>query len=1001
MIQKRILAFMLIVCISCFGLLPEMAFASDTVGIPKPCTLAQGTHEFYGDQVKALQKTSNNNSIINASLVRPVSVEVGDTVTTAVYMTLQGDSYGWEISMDDNIYTAPVETTVPETGKTKYKFNVEKMHTFFYIKGMQKMGQNYVSTTFRLVFTELTPDEEPTVPTEPIEPTEPTEPTEPVEPGLVMEDGSYIIHAVAKAANSDTISRTDENIEKPLRVDVKNGLVTVLMTYTGTMTNMEMSKDNVDFAGLSKASGSSSTYRLEMGTELLSQVYIKGQVPGMGNSWQTIRLVFHRDSLRIPDGNYTITATAKQSNSNTVSRTDDNIEKPLKLEVKDGNITAYLTFKESTMTDLQMSTDGEVSYANLSKAAGSNATYKLELGTKLLSHVHIKGYVEAMKRTVSFKLEFDKASFVKAEASNPGNSDSGVGGGAAPPPFTLPEVNTYKIENGEYTIHVDAKSLTSHERSRIDDRIVKPLKVEVKDGKVILYLTLRGNTIRDIQFRWTGVWFKEAPIHSQGDDTITYRLEMDKEMHSYIYVKGYVEAMDAWPEFGLFFAQNTLKKQEEIPPVAPVSEAVIDQNGFKIRVVQVEDSQLIEGRPLFRVSIEREELPLSHGKKALVSLPYTPRAEELKNVEKIVVYRVTEEGKLIVEPTGKYNSKTQSVEFKAGIGEGTYTIRYAEKSFKDLQNYDWAVKPVEALAAREIIKGMGEGSFSPQASIRRADFIIMLMKALGVEGKPTTNFTDVNPERYYADLVGMAKEMKIIRGDTNGSFRPEAPISRQEMFTIAANALRFIGGLNRTYNKNVLNQFADKDHISAYALDSAAALVSEGIIRGKGTSMDPKSNVRRAEAAVLIYGIYNYEEGNTQEESAEKLPVKVLPVEGTKTLSEGTHPIRITSLSADSNEPSRLNNAIENPGKVEVKDGILYGYLTLKRSLSDMSGLKISNNGGVSFEDAEVVLSETGKTTYRFKLDKLDQPVVASIYVEAMGASPKFRIAFDHNTTVQ
>ena len=987
MIQKRILAFMLIVCISCFGLLPEMAFASDIVGIPKPCTLAQGTHEFYGDQVKALQKTSNNNSIINASLVIPVSVEVVDTVTTAVYMTLQGDSYGWEISIDDSIYTSPVETTVPETGKTKYKFNVEKMHTFFYVKGMQKMGQNYVSTTFRLVFTELTPDEEP------------IEPTEPIEPGLVMEDGSYIIHAVAKAANSDTISRTDENIEKPLKLEVKNGLVTALMTYTGTMTNMEMSKNNTDFTGLSKVSGSSSTYRLELGTELLSQVYIKGQVPGMNNSWQTIRLVFDRDSLRIPDGNYIISATAKQSNSNTVSRTDDNIEKPLKVEVKDGNIIAYLTFKENTMTDLQMSTNGEASYTSLAKVAGSNATYKLELGMKLLPQVHIKGYVSAMNSWPSFKLEFDKASFTKVEgeASNPGNTDSGGGGGGvAPLPFALPEVNTYKLENGEYTIHVDARSLTENTRSRIDERIVKPLKVEVKDGKVILYLTLRGNTIRDIQFRWTGVWFKEAPIHSQGDDTITYRLEMDKEMHSYIYVKGYVEAMDAWPEFGLFFAQNTFKKQEELPLVVPVVEAVVDQNGFKVRVEPIEEAD----RPLFRVSIEREELPSPYIR-TLVSLPYTPTAEELKNVEKIVIYRVTEEGKLIVEPTGKYNPKTQSVEFKAGIGEGTYTIGYAEKSFKDLENYDWAVKPVEVLAAREIIKGIGDGAFTPQVSIKRADFIIMLMKALGVEGKPTTNFTDVNPERYYADLVGMAKEMKIVSGDTNGSFRPEAPISRQEMFTISANALRFIGGLNKTYNKNVLNQFSDKDHISAYALDSTAALVSEGIIRGNGTSIDPKSNVRRAEAAVLIYGIYNYEEGNTQEESAEKLPEKDLPVEGTKTLSEGTHPIKMTTLSADTNEPSRLNNAIENPGKVEVKDGILYGYLTLKRSLSDMSGLKISNDGGVSFDDAEVVLSEPGKTTYRFRLVKLDQPVVASIYVEAMGASPKFRIAFDKDDTVQ
>ena len=999
MIQKRILAFMLIVCISCFGLLPEMAFASDTVGIPKPCRLPEGLHEFHGGQVKALQKTSNNDSMINGFLVRPVSVEVVDTVTTAVYMTLTGDSYGWEISIDDSNYIEQVETPVAESGGTKYKFNVEKMHTFFYIKGMQKMGPNYVSTTFRLAFPGLTPDEDQS----------PSPGGTPGDTIVIPEQGAipYIINFAVMQLDKDEESMSARSFLKLLRLEVKDGKITGYMNYTGTMSDMKASIDNSTYTPILKVEGNEHTYKLELGTELPSQVYIRGFVPAR-SEWATVRLVLDKYSLRIQDGSYTIHATARQTSNDDISRTDNRIKKPLELEVKDGVITAHLEFTPDKdgnypMEDIKMSKDGGKTTEQATKLHGSGAIYELKLGTEFLPQVHIDGYVPAMGIRGTFRLVFDLGPFIKIkqEASNPGDtgSDGGVGG-AAPPPFTLPEVNTYKIENGEYTIHVDARSLTSHERSRIDDRIVKPLKVEVKEGKVILYLTLRGNTIKDIQFRWTGVWFKEAPIHSQGDDTITYRLEMDKEMHSYIYVKGYVEAMDAWPEFGLFFAQNTLKKQEEVPPVLPVAEAVVDQNGFKIKIVELEDSQLIEGRPLFRVSIEREELPSPYIR-ALVSLPYTPTAEELKNAGRIVVYRVTEEGKLIIEPTGKYNPKTQSVAFKAGIGEGTYTIGYAEKSFKDLQNYDWAVQPVEALAAREIIKGMGDGAFSPQASIRRADFIVMLMKALGVEGKPTVNFTDVNPERYYADLLGMAKEMKIVSGDTNGSLRPEAPISRQEMFTISANALRFIGGLNKTYNKNILNQFSDKDHISAYALDSTAALVSEGIIRGKGTSMDPKFNVRRAEAAVLIYGIYNYEEGNTQEESAEKLPEKDMPVEGTKTLSEGTHPIKMTTLSTDSNEPSRLNNAIENPGKVEVKDGILYGYLTLKRSLSDMSGLKISNDGGVSFEDAELVLSETGKTTYRFRLDKLDQPVDASIYVEAMGASPKFRIAFDHSTTVQ
>jgi hypothetical protein len=69
--------------------------------------------------------------------------------------------------------------------------------------------------------------------------------------------------------------------------------------------------------------------------------------------------------------------------------------------------------------------------------------------------------------------------------------------------------------------------------------------------------------------------------------------------------------------------------------------------------------------------------------------------------------------------------------------------------------------------------------------------------------------------------------------------------------------LMSFGKLEQPDSKGVLDIFTDKSEIASYAIDSVAALVSEGLIVGSNNKIMPKNNTSRAEAAEFVYRLYN------------------------------------------------------------------------------------------------------------------------------------------------
>lgn len=239
-----------------------------------------------------------------------------------------------------------------------------------------------------------------------------------------------------------------------------------------------------------------------------------------------------------------------------------------------------------------------------------------------------------------------------------------------------------------------------------------------------------------------------------------------------------------------------------------------------------------------------------------VSVPYTPTAEELADPEHIVVWYLDGSGNVVSVPTGRYDPVSGTVTFSTSHFS-MYAIAYVNKSFNDISGYAWAKKAIEVMASKGVIKGTSDTAYSPGAPIKRGDFILMLVRALGLGAKTEDNFADIKPDAYYAEAVAIAKKLGITTGVGNNRFQPEAYISRQDMMTLANRAIKIAGKELPAGNSSDLSMYTDNSSISSYALDSISTLVKNGLIAGSGNKINPLDNTTRAEIAVFIYRIYN------------------------------------------------------------------------------------------------------------------------------------------------
>ena len=204
-------------------------------------------------------------------------------------------------------------------------------------------------------------------------------------------------------------------------------------------------------------------------------------------------------------------------------------------------------------------------------------------------------------------------------------------------------------------------------------------------------------------------------------------------------------------------------------------------------------------------------------------------------------------------------------------GDGTYTftmpsgdvkieVTFAEDPnweeepampFVDVNEGDWFYDVVLYAYENGLMTGTSADTFAPNQTTTRGMIVSMLARLEGVTSAESAGFTDVADNDWYATAVNWAASEGIVNGFEDDTFRPNAPITREQMAAILYNYADYKG-----YDVSAradLSDYADAASISSWAEDVLSWANAEGLINGMtATTIDPQGATTRAQTAAMF-----------------------------------------------------------------------------------------------------------------------------------------------------
>ena len=165
--------------------------------------------------------------------------------------------------------------------------------------------------------------------------------------------------------------------------------------------------------------------------------------------------------------------------------------------------------------------------------------------------------------------------------------------------------------------------------------------------------------------------------------------------------------------------------------------------------------------------------------------------------------------------------------------------------FSDVTGH-WAEEQINQLADDGVITGFEDGTYHPDAQVTRAEMVTLLARLTGWPAwENAVIFSDPIPA-WASGAVNAAVARGVVTGYPDNTFKPSNPVTRAEAAVILDKALAL------PYMAPALN-FGDAGQIPAWAADSLNRVVAAGLMRGyEDNTIRPGASLTRAEIAVLL-----------------------------------------------------------------------------------------------------------------------------------------------------
>ena len=255
--------------------------------------------------------------------------------------------------------------------------------------------------------------------------------------------------------------------------------------------------------------------------------------------------------------------------------------------------------------------------------------------------------------------------------------------------------------------------------------------------------------------------------------------------------------------------------------------------------------------------------------------------------------------------------------------------------YKDFPN-DWSAKSLEQAIDNGLLNG-SNGMIDAKGLLTRAQMAAIVSRSFGAAKTASLDdYRDVLPSAWYYSDMGKAVKMGAFQG-ANGLLNPDAPITREEAFTVLARAFALEGG-----SSAALKDFVDGGTVSSWASESVAALVAGGYVNGANGMLNLKNNITRAEFAKVITGMAASYVG-AEGVSGKTVEGNVIVRESGASLSGMT--INGDLIIADSADKVSLDN-VKVTGRIVIRGGA--DAVSIKDTTAGKGVLVSSPNGAAA-----------------------------------------------------
>lgn len=171
-------------------------------------------------------------------------------------------------------------------------------------------------------------------------------------------------------------------------------------------------------------------------------------------------------------------------------------------------------------------------------------------------------------------------------------------------------------------------------------------------------------------------------------------------------------------------------------------------------------------------------------------------------------------------------------------------VAVKEPALTDITGH-WAFDSINRLLAMGCISGYPDGTFRPDNTITRAEFVTVLVKAFGLASKEGKSFADT-AGHWAEDCIATATAWGLVNGYDETTFGPEDLVTREQIAVMIVKAAKIPPAAGSP-------SFADSAGISAWAAAAVNTAAIKGIMRGyPDNTFRPQGSATRAEAVTAI-----------------------------------------------------------------------------------------------------------------------------------------------------